>query len=492
MAGFLLRLLVAATLTTMFAMRSLAQAPPALDRAALTHRLEAKREELGALQREVDQLTRLLGQEQIILCTIQRVEFEMAELQSSGVFPNVPGETEVQRYARLERELCKQAFVEQLEKRKIAIVNTMPLPLRPDGPTTFNEGGEYPVVKVDALDRVSVEFKKYGTNVELTGNVTEANRVRLWIKMNISELDDSRNKKAHGNVVHALTSRTLEHTYDMTAGASFVAWQPKPMKKAKQPRAVTDVAWIITPDLVVVPPDSLLSANRQLPTPGAYPSTDALPIKLRFKLVRINLDELPSHRAEHNLLQKVWGLGSEEQNLRPAFADTPQQAQQAIAALDKLVQQGVAQVLSNSVVQATLGQASYVEDVTGEFTYPAAAARTEKKKLGLFVDALVTPSREGRINVESHFWFHEADFEDTVGGLPRMRVEEAPVNAELLPGETCFWRGLTRTVAMETTDKRGRKSKEEARTQTVMLMTPELAQPTATQSAAPLPSNVRR
>ncbi len=487
MTSFLLRLIAAVSLTTALATSACAQEPPPQDREALAQRLEAKREELAALQGEVEQLTRILGQEQVILCTIQRVAFEMAELQASGMFPDVPGETEVQRYARLERELRQQSFVDQLDKRKIAIVNTMPLLLRPDGPTTFSEGGEYPVVKVDQADNVSVEFKKYGTSVELTGAATEANKVRLHIKMNISELDESRSKKADGNDVHALTSRTMERTFDMTGGSSFVAWQPKPMKKAKQPRAVTDVAWIITPDLIVVPPDSLGTANRQPPASGGYPSTDALPVKLRFKFVRINLSEMPAHRKELNLLQDVWELGGNEQTLRPAFADTPEQAQQAIAALDRLVQQGVAVVLSDTLLNATMGQASYVEDVTGEFSYPGS---TEKKKLGLYVDALAKPSRDGRINVESHFWFHEADFNDTIGGLPLMRVEEAPVNAELLPGETCFWRGLIRNIEMETTDKRGRKKKEAALTQTVMLVTPEIAP--KVQTAMPPAANSRR
>src|SRR5690349_11122370 len=116
------RLLVLVALSAALATSALAQVPPGQDREALAHRLEAKREELGALQREVDQLTRLLGQEQVILCTIQRVEFEMAELQASGMFPAVPGETEVQRYARLERELRKHSFVDQLDTRKIARV----------------------------------------------------------------------------------------------------------------------------------------------------------------------------------------------------------------------------------------------------------------------------------------------------------------------------------------------------------------------------------
>ena len=85
-------------------------------------------------------------------------------------------------------------------------------------PARFNAGGEFPVIVPQALDTVSIEFKRFGTSLDFVPIVLGNGNIRLEIRPEVSEIDNSRALTVNGYTVPGLRVRSVDTAVEMRAG----------------------------------------------------------------------------------------------------------------------------------------------------------------------------------------------------------------------------------------------------------------------------------
>lgn len=88
-------------------------------------------------------------------------------------------------------------------------------------PALFNEGGEIPIVVPQSLGTASIEFKKFGTQVDFLPIVLGNGNIRLEVRPRISELDASNSITLQNVQIPALTVREVDTAVEMKAGQTF-------------------------------------------------------------------------------------------------------------------------------------------------------------------------------------------------------------------------------------------------------------------------------
>lgn len=88
-------------------------------------------------------------------------------------------------------------------------------------PAQFNEGGEIPVLVPQGLGQVSIEYKKFGTQVDFLPIVLGNGNIRLEVRPRISDIDDSRAITINNSVIPGLTVREVDTAAELQAGQTF-------------------------------------------------------------------------------------------------------------------------------------------------------------------------------------------------------------------------------------------------------------------------------
>ncbi|MBN1908244.1 MAG: pilus assembly protein N-terminal domain-containing protein [Pirellulales bacterium] len=88
-------------------------------------------------------------------------------------------------------------------------------------PATFNVGGEIPILVPQSLGTVSIEFKKYGTQLDFIPIVLGNGKIRLEVRPKISEIDPSNSIVLQGITVPGLRSREVETAVELQAGQTL-------------------------------------------------------------------------------------------------------------------------------------------------------------------------------------------------------------------------------------------------------------------------------
>jgi len=88
-------------------------------------------------------------------------------------------------------------------------------------PATFNVGGEFPILVPQSLGTVSVEFKKFGTQMDFVPIVQGNERIRLEVRPRVSEIDDTRSVQIGEINVPGLRVREVNTAVEMRAGQSL-------------------------------------------------------------------------------------------------------------------------------------------------------------------------------------------------------------------------------------------------------------------------------
>ncbi|MBN2024931.1 MAG: pilus assembly protein N-terminal domain-containing protein [Pirellulales bacterium] len=88
-------------------------------------------------------------------------------------------------------------------------------------PATFNVGGEIPILVPQSLGTVSIEYKKYGTQLDFIPIVLGDGKIRLEVRPKISEIDPSNSIVLAGTSVPGLRSREVETGVEMNAGQTL-------------------------------------------------------------------------------------------------------------------------------------------------------------------------------------------------------------------------------------------------------------------------------
>ena len=86
----------------------------------------------------------------------------------------------------------------------------------------FLAGGEFPIPVGQSLDRISIEFRRYGVGLEFTPTVLSDRLINLQVKPEVSELSNEGALVMSGARIPSLITRRAETTVELGSGQSFV------------------------------------------------------------------------------------------------------------------------------------------------------------------------------------------------------------------------------------------------------------------------------
>lgn len=115
-------------------------------------------------------------------------------------------------------------FLEALQDNKIAKILAEPNLVAVSGrPAQFNVGGEFPIVVPQSLGTASIEFKKYGTQIDFLPIVLGNGNIRLEVRPRISERDFANSVTLPDSTIEvpSLTVREVDTAVEMKAGQTF-------------------------------------------------------------------------------------------------------------------------------------------------------------------------------------------------------------------------------------------------------------------------------
>jgi pilus assembly protein CpaC len=113
-------------------------------------------------------------------------------------------------------------LVDALREYDLAKIMAEPTLVTVSGrPAFFNSGGEFPILIPAGLGTVSVEFKKFGTQVDFVPIVLGNGNIRLEVKPRVSFVDPSLSVTAQGITVPGLNVREVDTGVEMKAGQTF-------------------------------------------------------------------------------------------------------------------------------------------------------------------------------------------------------------------------------------------------------------------------------
>lgn len=88
-------------------------------------------------------------------------------------------------------------------------------------PAFFQVGGEFPIIVPQSLGTVSIEYKRYGTQVDFVPIVLGNGRIRLEVRPRVSEIDSSRSVIINSTTVPGLRVREVDTGVEMQAGQTL-------------------------------------------------------------------------------------------------------------------------------------------------------------------------------------------------------------------------------------------------------------------------------
>ncbi|MEM7315191.1 MAG: pilus assembly protein N-terminal domain-containing protein [Planctomycetota bacterium] len=88
-------------------------------------------------------------------------------------------------------------------------------------PARFTVGGKVPYIVPSGDDAVTIAYEEFGTSVDFLPFVVGPGRIRLEVRPEVSEPDNSRSIEAAGIVVPAFSQRYVETAVELQAGQTF-------------------------------------------------------------------------------------------------------------------------------------------------------------------------------------------------------------------------------------------------------------------------------
>jgi len=113
-------------------------------------------------------------------------------------------------------------FLEALRQNELLKILAEPTLVTVSGrPASFQVGGEFPILVPQSLGTVSVEYKKFGTQVDFVPIVLGNGNIRLEVRPRVSEIDPTRSVTLNGNVIPGLRVREVDTGVEMKAGQTL-------------------------------------------------------------------------------------------------------------------------------------------------------------------------------------------------------------------------------------------------------------------------------
>ncbi len=88
-------------------------------------------------------------------------------------------------------------------------------------PAFFQVGGEFPILVPQSLGTVSIEYKKFGTQVDFVPLVLGNGRIRLEVRPRVSEIDNTRSVTLDSATVPGLRTREVDTGVELNAGQTL-------------------------------------------------------------------------------------------------------------------------------------------------------------------------------------------------------------------------------------------------------------------------------
>lgn len=146
--------------------------------------------------------------------------------------------------------------LDSLEQRNVARVLAEPTLVVVSGrPASFHVGGEIPLPSRDGR---GIEFRKYGTQLDLMAQATGKNRLRIEARPRVSEVETRHTVKVGDLEVPALTVREVDTAVELESGQTWVmsGLVQKRVESEQTDAGVKDVTievalvTLITPEIV--------------------------------------------------------------------------------------------------------------------------------------------------------------------------------------------------------------------------------------------------
>jgi pilus assembly protein CpaC len=113
-------------------------------------------------------------------------------------------------------------FIDALQQNNVAKILADPTLTAVSGrPAHFNVGGELPIVIPSGLGQTTIEYKKFGTQVDFVPIVLGNGNIRLEVRPRVSEIDDTRSIQLAEFSVPALRVREVDTGVEMKAGQTL-------------------------------------------------------------------------------------------------------------------------------------------------------------------------------------------------------------------------------------------------------------------------------
>jgi pilus assembly protein CpaC len=195
---------------------------------------QALREHLDRLQAEVDRLRKLIGASPQVLVQIRMMEFSRTKLRALGFdLAKIEGEEPAghrgektvgaYRVRVIDDARPLLGVIDAMQKDKLLRVLAEPTLAADSGqPAVYHVGGEFPILTPTKGGEAAVEYKQYGTRVDMTATVLGRHTIRLHVRARQSEIDPRLAVRDAGVTVPSLRARDVDTGTEMQSGQTLV------------------------------------------------------------------------------------------------------------------------------------------------------------------------------------------------------------------------------------------------------------------------------
>lgn len=165
---------------------------------------------------------------------------------SSGLVEAAGGETA--SFGILNNQEAFFGLLEALRKNSLMKILAEPDLVAVSGrPSSFNVGGEFPILVPQSLGTVSIEYKKFGTQLDFVPIVLGNGRIRLEVRPRVSEIDNTRSVIINETSIPGLRVREVETGVEMRSGQTLAIAGLIQTRLENEVRAVPylgDLPWV--------------------------------------------------------------------------------------------------------------------------------------------------------------------------------------------------------------------------------------------------------
>lgn len=134
-------------------------------------------------------------------------------------------------------------FVEALKRNNLAKIMADPNLTTVSGrPAFMNAGGEFPIAVPQSLGTVSIEYRRFGTQIDFVPIVLGNGVIRLEVRPRVSEIDDSRSILINGQQVPGLRVREADTAAELKAGQTLIV---AGLVQTRSETSVRGVPWLM-------------------------------------------------------------------------------------------------------------------------------------------------------------------------------------------------------------------------------------------------------